>query len=137
VVIWWRPNYYLIFDEENVYHPSSFRRCVRYLFRASHFDTAADVIGTNRPVIDDPSFQDDIEVEKYLEKVPLLENETDQVLTEPYEDDDSPTPTQPAIHSDINNFIYVDDDSPTCKRPQSPPPDLEQLVYAEAVGASN
>lgn len=74
--MWWRPNYYLIFDEESAYHPSSFRHGVTY-------NTPLAVIGSE---LEKPEqlIAADIEVERYLEKVPLLdaEEENEEVTSE-------------------------------------------------------
>jgi|SRR5271155_2017656 len=83
---WRRPNYYLIFDEENAHHPSSFRRCVRYLLRAS-----PDNPQPNEPI----SIHDDVEVEKYPERVPLRDMEDEQtILSSNGESIDEPPSTE-------------------------------------------
>jgi len=133
----WRPNYYLVFDEESVFHPSSFHRCVRYLFIISwEVDTGEDTVRTDPEVFvtDEPGIQDDVEVDEYLEKVPLLDQETLQE-PDPYSEDRSPTP-KPQLRPRIvetffdEDVILVDfyDQSPTTNRSNSPPLDLKNLL---------
>ena len=117
---WWRPNYYLVFDEESVHHPSAFRRCMRYLFNPSQANADLDPV---RHKSDTPSIQDN-EVDEYLEKVPLLDSETDQE-TDVYEDQ-SPTPRPRPCFTLIESFmnpktIDFDEKYAIHKWPQSPP----------------
>jgi hypothetical protein len=85
-VTWWRPNYYLVFDEENAYHPSSFRHCWEYLI-----GTSPSTFTELKREEEEADPHGDVEAERYLAEVPLLGNQ-EAVLSQTNDETMVPNP---------------------------------------------